>query len=169
MAVGEQQKALIGEFRALVRERFASDARVMGVADVDREDGSTLSTRFQVAPRIWLEAAVRPNIPQLRAGILTDDRWTNEDLEDKIEESGDTMTEFVELGFEEAGLEWPAPTVEHYRDQGVYFCFATALELKSLEDLARPETLDRFARMIEGYGRAFGPAIAKASAAGKSG
>lgn len=165
MALSGHDKTLIADFRARVRGRFSGDARVTAVQELDRDDWSTLSTRFQVAPRLWLEAALRPNLPQLRAGILTDDRWTNEELEEKIEESGDTMPEFVEMGFEEAGLEWVQPTVEHYRDQGVYFCFATALEIKSLEELRSEAVFDKFCRMIEGYARAFGAAIRKANAA----
>lgn len=165
MALSEQEKKLIDEFRARVRGRFAADARVTAVQELDRDDSSTLSTRFQVAPRLWLEAAIRPFLPQLRAGILTDDRWANEELEEKIEESGDTMPEFVEMGFEEAGLEWLQPTVEHYRDQGVYFCFATALELRSLDELRSEAVFDKFCRMIDGYARAFGAAIRKANAA----
>ena len=165
MALSELNKKLVDEFRARVRGRFGGDARVVAVQELDREDGSTLSTRFQVAPHLWLEAAVRPFVPQLRAGILTDDRWANEELEEKIEESGDTMQEFVEMGFEEAGLEWLQPTVEHYRDQGVYFCFATALDLKALEELGSEAVFDKFCRMIEGYAHAFWAAIRKANGA----
>lgn len=165
MTLSDVNRKLIQAFRERVRERFAADPRIAAVTELDRPDGSTLCTRFQVAPHLWLDATLRPFVPQLRAGIVTDDRWTNEDLEDKIEESGDTMQEFVEMGFEEAGLEWPKPVVEHYRDQGVYFCFATALPLADLDELQQEGLLDKFVRMLDGYARAFDPAIRKANAA----
>lgn len=169
MQLTADQATLVAQFRAQVQARVQKSPLVTSVAPADREDGSTLATRFQVAPRIWLEAVIRPRLPQLRAGILTDDRWTNEDLEDKIEESGDTMEEFVELGFQEAGLEWPKPVVEHYRDQGVYFCFATAIPLQTLDELRKPELLDKFCRMLEGYAMSFDPAIRKANLPGDTG
>jgi hypothetical protein len=163
--LGSEDQALIREFREGFERRYAGDPRFRSVVREDRPDGSTLSTRFEVAPALWLEMALRPGIPQLRAGILTDDRWKNEDLETAIEETGDTMSEFVELGFDEAGLEWPHPPVEHYRDQGKYFCFSTAFELGSLAELRNPATVSKLRGMFEGYYAAFRAAIAKAAAA----
>lgn len=161
MPLSARENELIREFRESFENRCRGDARFRGVSRLDREDGSTLSTRFEVAPRLWLELAIRPGIPQLRAGILTDDRWKNEDLEDKIEETGDTMNEFVELGFQEAGLEWPNPPVEHYRDQGKYFCFTTPIELPSVAALADPAVFEKAGRMLDGYYEAFRGAIEK--------
>lgn len=165
MSLRPEQAALVEEFRSAFERRYADDPRFRSRVRRDREDGSTLSTHFQVADSLYLEVAIRPGIPQLRAGILTDDRWKNEDLEDAIEESGDTMSEFVELGFDEAGLDWPNPPVEHYRDQGRYFCFSTAFELAGLEQLRDPATAQKLAAMFEGYYAAFRRAIEKAAAA----
>jgi hypothetical protein len=103
-------------------------------------------------------------LPQLRAGILTDDRWKSEDLEQAVEDTGDTMEEFVEMGFDEAGLDWKEPPVEHYRDQGKYFYFATPLDLPTLAQLGDAAVFDKVRRMFEGYYRAFQGAIQKASA-----
>jgi hypothetical protein len=164
MPLSPQDRQLVNRFREGVESSLAGDPRFTSVSRDDREDESTLASRFAVAPSLWVEVVVRPFIPQVRAGIVTDDRWKNEDLEDKIEESGDTMSEFVELGFDEAGLEWPEPPVEHYRDQGRYFCFSTGLELERLAELADPAVLDKVRRMLEGYYTAFKPAIEKAAA-----
>jgi len=164
MPLSPEDRQLVTRFRDRFEAGLAGDARFGPARREDREDESTLTSRFTVAPGLWLEMVVRPFLPQVRVGIVTDDRWRNEDLEDKIEESGDTMSEFVELGFEEAGLEWPEPPVEHYRDQGRYFCFSTALDLKRLSDLDDPAVLDRVRRMLEGYYCAFRSAIAKAAA-----
>lgn len=164
MALSDADHRLIESFRDRVETRFRSDGRFAGVTRDDRDDQALLASRLLVAPGLWLEVVVRPFIPQVRAGILTDDRWRNEDLEDKIEESGDTMSEFVELGFFEAGLEWKNPPVEHYREQGRFFCFSTGFEVPALAALGSPETFDRVCRMVEGYFEAFKPVIQKAAA-----
>lgn len=162
-ALDEQHR--IDDFRDAWERALAGDPRFGPVWRDDRADRSVLASRFPVAPRLWIELTIRPSIPQVRAGIVTDDRWKNEDLEDTIEESGDTMSEFVEMGFEEAGLEWREPPVEHYRDQGKYFCFSTGFELDSLARLADDAVLDKARRMAEGYWHAFRRAIEKSTAA----
>ena len=159
MALAAAQKDLVESFRAKLEAALASDARFAGASRHDRGDGSTLACRWPTAanPHVWFEVAVRPLIPQVRAGVLTDDRWKSEDFEDKIEESGDTMSEFVELGFEEAGLTWLDPPVEHYREDMKFFYFATALELAALEELQHEATFEKVRRMFDGYYHAFGP------------
>src|SRR5262245_12934879 len=131
MGITAAQREQVEAFRTSFEDVFRDDPRFAGSHRHDREDGSTLATRWvsEANPQVWFEIAVRPLIPQVRAGILTDDRWKSEDLEGKIEESGDSMSEFVEMGFHEAGLEWLEPTVEHYREEMKYFYFATAFEI----------------------------------------
>lgn len=165
MAVDEPARSKIESFRRRFREKYARDARFLAIEDADREDGSSLATRFKVADHLWLEMCLRPHIPQLRAGIVTDDRWISEDLEQVIEDSGDTMSEFVELGFEEAGLSWPEPPVEHYRERGTDFYFSTGFELESLDALDDPQVFEKICQMFEGYYEAFKPAIEKLASA----
>lgn len=165
MPISASDRERVEQFRATIESRQATGGPGRSVTREDRPDGSYLASRFAVGEKLWLELAVRPMIPQVRAGIMTDDRWLSEELEQVIEDSGDSMPEFVELGFEEAGLDWPAPLVEHYRDQGKYFYFATALELKSLADLADAGLIDRACRMLDGYYQAFRPAIEKQASA----
>ena len=74
MAVDEAARSKIESFRRRFREKYAGDARFLGIEDADREDGSALATRFRVADHLWLEVCLRPHIPQLRAGIVTDDQ-----------------------------------------------------------------------------------------------
>lgn len=165
MPLSEPDRRRITAFREEFERATAGDARFSGFERKDRDDDSWLATHFEVAPRIWLELLVRPFVPAVRAGIVTDDRWRNEELEEKIEESGDTMEEFVEMGFEEAGLEWLEPQVQHRREHGTHFVFATALELKSLAQLDEPAVRDRVRRMFDGYYAAFRVAIEKARVA----
>ena len=69
------------------------------------------------------------------------------------------MVEFVELGFDEAGLEWKSPPVEHFRDAGTHFYFATPLDLAEIAELETDEPRGKALRMLEGYLIAFGPAV----------
>lgn len=160
--MNSSQQASIEHFRTAIVARLVE--RFSQVAREDRPDGSILADRFRLAERLWLEVAVRPHIPQVRVGIGTDSRWLSEELEQAIEDSGDTMSEFVELGFDEAGLDWHDPVVEHFREQGKYFYFATSLNLPSLAALEDEATRDRTRRMAEGYFLAFRGAIQKAAA-----
>lgn len=166
MPLDAANREAIRQFRDKFERRYAGDKRFTGaVVRMDREDESTLISRFPVAENLWLELCVRPFLPQLRAGIVTDDRWKSEDLEDAIESSGDEMDEYVEAGFEEAGLTWKEPPVEHYRDQGKYFYFATPLELTGLAQVGDESVFDRVCRMFDGYYEAFRVTIQKAAAA----
>jgi len=165
MRLSTNEQAAVDAFRSDVERRFGSVEGLGPALREDRPDGSVLASRFPAADRVWLEVTVRPTARQVRVGLVTDDRWKNEDFEDRIEESGDTMSEFVELGFDEAGLEWKNPLVEHFRDQGKYFCFATSLDLAGLEELTQPAVREKIGRMVEGYRIAFGPALRKMQAA----
>jgi len=149
----------IEAFRTYIEESVANDDRYGSRARHDREDGSTLATRFEAGGACWFEIALRPNIPQVRVGFVTTDRWKSEEVETAIEESGDSMQEFVGIAMEEVGLDWPEPPVEHYRQAGEYFYFATPLALDELADLDGDEVRDKTLKMLEGYLIAFGPAL----------
>lgn len=162
MPVEPAQSEHVTSLRRRLRDALGADPRFHGLHDHDRADRSSLATRFELAPRLWLEVCVRPGVPQVRVGVVTDDRWLSEDLETVIEDSGDTMSEFVELGFEEAGLTWPAPIVEHFRDADKFYHFATSLDLHSLAELSDPTVFDKVLRMAKGYCEAFKVGIRKA-------
>jgi hypothetical protein len=146
----------VTEFRAWVAAQLAGDETFGEPRVDDRPDGSTLSTRWPIGESLFLEVTVRPHIPQVRIGVVTDDRWKSEELEQSVEDSGDTMEEFLELGFDEAGLEWEEPPVEHYRDQGKWFSFMTPLEIASVSQLGDSSVRDKVMRMIRGYCMSYG-------------
>ncbi len=159
MALNAKERDLVVSFRQWLESSLENDERFVGADRHDRDDGSTLATRWRTRTneRVWFEVAVRPAIPQIRVGVLTDDRWKSEDFEQKIEESGDTMSEFVEMGFEDSGLTWKDPPVEHYREDKQYFYFATAFELEGLEALGGEAPRTKTRQMLDGYYHAFGP------------
>ena len=155
MALIDQQNATIEPFRTWLESAVEASTRFGEPVRVDREDGATLATRWPAGRDLFYEVALRPRLPQVRVGVLTDDRFKSEDFEQLIEDSGDTMQEFVELGFETAGLEWTEPPVEHYREQQRYFYFATPLDLQSLDQLADDQVREKVRLMLEGYYLAF--------------
>ena len=155
MSLDHHHLELIERFRGRLQTAMAGEAGFGAVSREDRQDHSTLATRWAADTRVWYECTVRPFLPQVRAGIMTDDRWRSEGFEQMIEDSGDSMPEFVGLGFESAGLTGPEPVVEHYRDQGKYFYFATALTLESIDQLADEAVFDRIRGMLRGYHLAF--------------
>ncbi len=159
MALSEEQAYLIESFRVYVEDAVVADDRYGSVARHDREDDSTLALRFEAGAKCWFEVSVRPTVPQVRVSFLTNDRWKSEEIEQAIQDSGDSMEKFVGVGFEEAGLDWGAPPVEHDRQGDEFFFFATPLELEELGDLERQEIRNKVVRMLEGYLVAFGSAI----------
>jgi hypothetical protein len=158
MALTSTHLDVVDSFRTTMEEGLAGDPRFAKPERVDRPDGAMLATRWASVenPRVWFEIAVRPGIPQVRVGVLTDDRWKSEDFEEKIEESGDTMGEFVEMGFDEADLTWKDPIVEHFREDMKYFYFATSLDLGAVDELSSGATRGKIRKMMDGYFHAFG-------------
>ncbi|MGB2984608.1 MAG: hypothetical protein WBE26_01885 [Phycisphaerae bacterium] len=159
MPLDEQSRETVEAFREYVEDAVAIDDRYGPVQRDDWEDESTLATWFEAGPSCWFQIVVHPMIPQIRVGFLTDDPSISEELEQAIQESGDTLEAFVELGFREAGLDWKEPPVERYREGDEHICFATPLELDELADLDLDEIRNKTLRMLEGYLIAFGPAI----------
>lgn len=155
MGLTEEQSRWVEEFRGWIERHVGGGADWGRLERHDREDGSTLATRWPAGEHVWFEVAVRPLLPQVRVGVLSDDRWKSEELEQTIEDSGDSMSEFIELGFETAGLEWPEPPVEHYREQARYFYFATPLDLTALSDVTDEAIRRKVLQMLEGYYHAF--------------
>lgn len=156
MSLSEPDLASITDFRDYLEGITEGDDRYGSAERVDKEDLSTLATRFSIGENCWLELAIHPLLPQVRVGIVTGDRWVNEQMEQAIEDSGDSMSEFVEGGFAEVGLNWPDPPVEHYREDGTDFHFATPLALQDLMDLDDDALRTKIIRMLEAYLMVFG-------------
>jgi hypothetical protein len=155
MPLTAEQIALVEGFRTWI-ERAVTNLGLFGeVSRHDRDDHSTLATRWTWDRDIWLEIAVRPFLPQVRVGLVTVDRWKSDDFEQMIENSGDTLQEFVQLGFKTAGLDWHDPPVEHYCHKNSLFHFATPLDLRALEQLTDDEIRAKVCKMVTGYHRAF--------------
>lgn len=156
MTLTEPQTQLTQSFRQWLRKELESDNLFGAPQDDDREDGSTLTTRWPIADDLFIQVSLRPMIPQIRVGVVTDDRWKSEEIEQGVQDSGDTMDEFLELGFADAGLDWEEPPVEHYRDQGKWFSFITPLEIDAIEQLEDGKVREKVMQMIKGYCLSYG-------------
>ena len=161
MALSEQDQKVIEAFREWLENSLSAEDGIGAIERHDHPDGSTLATRFELAAHVWLELAIRPVALQLQASILTDDRWLSEEMETAIEDSGDTMGEFVEMGFDEQGLDWEDPPVLHYRDASKCFYFSTPRDIESLGVLAEESVRIRSRQMVLGYRCAFTSILAK--------
>lgn len=159
MALTEEQTQFIESFRVYVEDAVEADDRYGSVSRHDREDDSAPALRFEAGPTCWLEVAVRPIVPEVRVSFVTSDRTKSEEIEQAIQDTGESMAEVVGGGFGAAGLDWDKPPVEQYCEAGESFHFATPLALDELADLEWPKTRDKVVRMLEGYLVAFGSAI----------
>lgn len=142
-------------FRAGVETLAGTRLSLRELERRDRDDRWVLISRWPIDGRWWLELTIRPTLPQVRMGVMTDDPERCRDAEKMIADLSLTIREFVGLGFKEAGLDWPEPPVEHYREGTERFCFATALDIESLEDLAGEAIRDKVLRVLDGYHRCF--------------
>lgn len=147
--------AVIESFRFEVESRAGARLGLPAATRHDRDDHWIMATRWPLARRWWLEMAVRPSLSQVRVGMVTDDGDRSRDAEHMIADSSLTIREFVGLAFKAAGLEWPEPPVEHYREGADRFCFITPLDLDSLDDLADERVCEKTVRMLDGYRRCF--------------
>jgi len=159
MALSEHDRKSIEAFREYIEDSVAGDERYGPATRHDSEDESTLMTRFEAGPSCWFEVVLRPSVPQIRVGFSTDERSMSEEVEQAIQEAGDTMETLIASGFREAGLDWPDPVVEHGCEGEESFYFATPLEVEDLFDLDFEQMRNKVVRMLEGYLVAFGPGI----------
>jgi len=156
MTTDDDKSGFVKAFRAWVEAKLAKNDTYHAPQHFDRDDGSTLTARWPMHGSLWLEVTVRPLIPQVRVGIVTEDRWKSEEIEDAIETSGDNMSEYLEVALAEAGLDWSDPPVEHYRDQGRWFSFVTPIELSQIQQLADDQLRTRVLQLIEAYTASYG-------------
>ena len=158
MALSENDRAVVEAFRTFMEDSVGADERYGTGSRHDKPDGSQIATRFHAGGSCWFELAVTPAKPEVRVGFVTDDLVTNDGMMELIADAGQTMSEFVGVGFQDAGLDWPDPPVNH-AEQGGSYSFTTPLEIEDLSDLDSDEIRDRVTRMIEGYLISFGPAL----------
>jgi hypothetical protein len=156
MPLPSQDKDRVESFRAYIEDTVATDDRYGEAVRADSD--AVLATRFFEGASCWFEVAVLPGDKKVRVGFFTNDPAINTECEQVIAESGETAVRFVGQAFEEAGLEWPNPEVEHGKDAAGW-SYATPVKIDEFIDLDSDEIRDKTVRMLDGYLIAFGPAI----------
>lgn len=151
----QRELGLIEVFRSGVETLAGTRLGLARLERHDRRDHWIMATRWLIGRRWWLELAVRPTVPQIRVAVVTDDPMRSRDAEAMISQSSLTSREFIGLAFKHTGLIWREPPVEHYRENADRFCFATPLDLASLDELAGEAIRDKVLQMLEGYHRCF--------------
>jgi len=155
----DNMRAIVEAFRVYVEDSTAGDDRYGPPSRCDRPDGSMLASRFDVGEGWCLEVAILPAASAVRVGFATGDPAKAEELRECVEESGLTPSQFVEMGFREAGLGWSEPPVEQAQDGDGSRCFAVSFTLEDLGDLDLSDVRDKTVRMLEGLLIAFGPSV----------
>lgn len=146
----------IESFRQYIEDTVSTDDRYG--SPVRNDSDSVLATRFYEGPSCWFEVALLPLVKQIRVGFFTTDPEISTDCEQVITESGETTVRFVGQAFEDAGLEWSSPSVEHGKEAAASY-YATSLSFDDMIDLDSDDLRDKVIRMLEGYLLAFGPAL----------
>lgn len=157
MALTPEQRKIADDFRDWVA--ISARQKIPFVGTTRKVDGQgdppdSLAMRLYTDNRTWLEAAVLPKLSRLRVGLASDSRTRNEEAEQLIQDSKETMDEFLELGLADAGYEEEAHHVDHFHESGVFY-FVTHLDLKSIESLADPGVSVKAMHLVEGYALAF--------------
>jgi hypothetical protein len=156
MALTTDDQNQIEAFREYVTDTVATDDRYG--PGVRSDNAQRQAIRFHEGGLCWFEVALFPAARNVRVGFFTTDPAVSTECEEVIAESGETAGGFVGLAFEEAGLDWPDPPVDHGRD-GEASYYATPLPFEDMIDLDSDELRDKVIRMLEGYLIAFGPAL----------
>lgn len=153
----EAEKGNVEDFRDWMAKAARLALPVVGTTrkvDGEGRQGDSLSLRLYTDTRTWLEVSILPAAAKLRVGLATESRVRNEEGEQLIEDSKETMDGFLELGLADAGYEDELYSMEHFHDSGIFY-FASHLDLPHMEGLNSPELRERAKHLLEGYATAF--------------
>jgi len=155
MPLDDRCRRVIEDFREWIESAVSG---LLGVGDFiryDVRDTSVLVTRWPMGRHLWYEVSVRPFLPQVRAGIMTDDVYRSRDFRRMIDGTGDTMVEFMVQAFSEVGLDWIDPPVEHYCEDGSRYYYSVPMDIRALDQLAEGALRDKVLKILSGFGHAF--------------
>jgi len=155
MPLTDWDAGVVDEFRTYIDSMVTGDERYGDARRHDAADESILVTRFELGSTGALEYVIHTAEAQVEVAFLTPDRACRTEIEETLEDFGQSLGEFVAQGFADAGLTWPDAPVEHVH-VGEEFRYATPIRLEELDDLNKPQVRDRVLRMLEGYLIAFG-------------
>lgn len=154
----ESDERSVEDFRDWIAATARQEVEAIGTVrkvDGEGEHPDSRAVRLYTDVHLWIEVNILPGISKLRVGLATDDRSTNEDAEQVIEDSRESLDEFLELGLADAGHEdEEGHSMEHFHDSGVFY-FATHLDMVGLDSLVSDGLRGEVKRLVEGYAAAF--------------
>ncbi|MBI2192751.1 MAG: hypothetical protein HYU36_12280 [Planctomycetes bacterium] len=159
--MSDAQRHVLDDFRDWITATARLVVPAVGSArqvEAVGQQGEAFGCRLYTDARTWLEVSVFPSRNQVRLGLAMESRARNEQAEQLIEDSRETLDEFLELGLADAGHEDDVYRMEHFHEAGIFY-FATHLALSGIEDLKGPEIRERVTHLLEGYAMAFGDII----------
>lgn len=158
MSLSDEQRKIIDEFLNWVAATARQKVPLVGTTRKVEGQGDfseCLVMRLYTDTRTWLEVNFLVSEPKLRIGLATDSRTRNEEGEQLIEDSKDTLDEFLELGLADAGYEDDVYKMEHFHESGIFY-FATHLDSENIEAFAEEDGIRQKAmQLVEGYALAF--------------
>jgi len=161
MAITSEQSEIVDAFLDFLDGEFSGDERYGPAERYERKDESARALRFALGPNCWIEAAVRPDVPEVRVGFVTDERSIFDEIVNLLADAEETPSENLERALTDSGLPWEDPVVEQETIDERVHRFSTPLKLEALDDLdlVFMKVRGKIPKMIEAYLIAFGSAI----------
>ncbi|MFQ5463293.1 MAG: hypothetical protein ACE5E5_11790 [Phycisphaerae bacterium] len=161
MTITSEQSEIVDAFLDYLDGEFSGDERYGPAERYDRKDESSRALRFSLGPNCWIEAAVRPAVPEVRVGFVTDERSIFDEILNLLADAEETPSENLERALADAGLPWEDPVVDQETIDERFHRFSTPLKLEVLDDLdlGFMKVRSKVPKMIEAYLVAFGSAI----------
>ncbi len=161
MAITSEQNEIVDAFLDFLDGEFSGDERYGPSERYDRKDESSRALRFSLGPNCWIEAAVRPNVPEVRVGFVTDERMIFDEIVNLLADAEETPSQNLERAMADSGISWEEPVVDQETIDERFHRFSTAFTLEALDDLdlGFMKVRSKVPKMIEAYLIAFGSAI----------
>lgn len=139
MALSEIEQRLADRFREWTLDLFEGDPRFVRIVDVttERRKEAEFVVRFEVGRESCYEVAFCPQNHVIQMGFLTQDRSLNDAIEHGGLESGETLTEMLQVELDDMG-ETGRYEVDHFFERP-WFCFYTTLPFETITALERDE------------------------------
>lgn len=132
-----------------LEEQYLGDERFESIELLEpgQLEGEAIRVKFNCNATSHFFVAVLEDEGMVRVGLATADREVSESIEEAANDTGDSLTEFLEdLMDAEAELE---NEVQHFQDDAYYFC--SDLPFQRDQDLAADHFRDEVIYYLDGY------------------
>lgn len=144
-----------------LEDQYVGDDR-FDTVEIDEpgpSEGETVRIRFVCHPQTHFFVSVFEDDGFLRVGLATEDESLNQEIEDAINESGDSLTEFVEIAMD-AEDELEHEVANFHSDM---YYFASDIPYNREQELATSTLRDAIIYYLDGIVTAFNDFIEKSA------